>query len=112
MNRKERRAAGKRSRTFEALTPKFSGDALALADLMANARRYYQQGQPAQAEAICNDILARAPSHVHSLNLLGVIAQTSGRHKLAVKVLAKAIASDPLSAACHYNIASSYLILN
>jgi SAM-dependent methyltransferase/tetratricopeptide (TPR) repeat protein len=112
MNRKERRAAGKRSRTFEALTPKFSGDALALADLMANARRYYQQGQPAQAEAICNDILARAPSHVHSLNLLGVIAQASGRHKLAVKVLAKAIASDPLSAACHYNIASSYLILN
>ena len=52
------------------------------------------------------------PTHVHSLNLIGIIAQSSGRHQLSVKMFTRAIASDPLNAACHYNIGSSCQALN
>jgi ubiquinone/menaquinone biosynthesis C-methylase UbiE/tetratricopeptide (TPR) repeat protein len=44
---------------------------------------------------------------VPALNLLGLIYQEAGRHKLAVKALEKAVASDASNAACHYNLASS-----
>ena len=46
------------------------------------------------------------------LNLLGLIAQTSGRHKLQFRMFARAIAADEVYAACHYNIASSYQALD
>jgi SAM-dependent methyltransferase len=113
MNRKERRASLKRRNSSAYATS--AGDrnkALVSADLLAEANRHYQQGQFVKAQDFCNRILARQPSHVNALNLLGLIHQTSGRHKLAVKVLAKALASDALNAACHYNIASSYQTLN
>src|SRR5262249_54157599 len=45
------------------------------------------------------------------LNLLGVVYQASGRHRLAVKLLARAIAVDDLDAGFHYNIACSYQAL-
>jgi len=79
---------------------------------MAEARRHYQEGRNAQAEVLCRQVLAREPAHVHSLNLIGVIAQASGRHRLAVKMFAEAIVSDALNAACHYNVASSYQALD
>jgi ubiquinone/menaquinone biosynthesis C-methylase UbiE/tetratricopeptide (TPR) repeat protein len=113
MNRKARRAGLK--------SPKFSinaaladdrGDAPADADLIARARLHRERGQPDQAQDICNKILAREPSHILALNLLGLILQESGRHRLAVKTLTKAIAADALNAACHYNIAASYQALN
>lgn len=109
MNRKTRRAGLK--------SPKFSinialaddrGDAVTAAHLITQARGYRERGQPDQAQDICNGILAREPSHILALNLLGLILQESGRHRLAVKTLTKAIAADALNAACHYNIAASY----
>jgi ubiquinone/menaquinone biosynthesis C-methylase UbiE len=113
MNRKERRAAGQHGRAAANITSAVDGnEALSIADLMAEARKHYQEGRAAQAQDICNQILALAPSYVHSLNLLGIIAQASGRHNTAVKMFAKALASDELSAACHYNIATSYQALN
>jgi len=108
MNRKERRAAAKHGK----LTPIAGDTGPPPEDLLAEARRYYQQGLLTQAKELCNRILARAEQHVPALNLLGVIAQATGRHKLAVKILTRAIASDALNAACHYNIATSYLALD
>src|ERR1700735_3606058 len=104
MNRSERRAAVARAKA--AASPA-SRD---IADLIAEANRAYQQKQSAQTEIICRQILTRVPAHPTALNLLGLINQTSGRHKLAVKMFAKAIAADDLDAACHYNIASSYQV--
>src|SRR4029077_11589814 len=52
--------------------------------------------------------LSRAPAHATCLNLLGVIYQTSGRHRLAGKLFAKAVAVDDLDAGFHYNIACSH----
>ena len=102
MNRSRRRAAVASGR-----------DALSVAmvdipELLAAANRAYQQRRLTDAEIICKQILSRAPTHPTCLNLLGVVYQTSGRHQLAVKLFAKAIASDDLDAGFHYNIACSY----
>ena len=48
---------------------------------------------------------------MQSLNLLGLMAQASGDHGAAVKMFAKAIASDEVNAACHYNVGNSYQAL-
>jgi SAM-dependent methyltransferase len=102
MNRSKRRAAVARGR--DALT----AAAVDIAQLMAGANSAYQQRQLADAEVICKQILSRAPTHATCLNLLGVVYQTSGRHRLAVKLFAKAIAVDDLDPGFHYNIACSY----
>ena len=68
-------------------------------------------GRIDEAQEICRQILAREPAHVQSLNLLGLMAQASGDHRVAVKMFAKAIASDEVNAACHYNVGNSYQAL-
>src|SRR5579862_1419923 len=83
-----------------------------IADLMEQAIWHHQHSRPKEAEDICHEILARQPQHVHALNLLGLILQASGRHRAAVKALAKALASDASNAACQYNIGTSYQALN
>jgi ubiquinone/menaquinone biosynthesis C-methylase UbiE len=112
MNRKARRAGLKgRNVAGGAAAANAAGSAAATSDLMTKARWHHQQGQAGPAQDICNQILEREPGHVHALNLLGLILQASGRHRLAVKALAKAVASDQLNAACHYNLGSSYQAL-
>jgi SAM-dependent methyltransferase len=102
MNRSKRRAVIASGR--DAL----SAAAVDIPELLAAANTAYQQRRLANAEVICKQILSRAPSHATCLNLLGVVYQTSGRHRLAVKLFAKAIAVDDLDAGFHYNIACSY----
>jgi SAM-dependent methyltransferase len=112
MNRKERRAANKRGEE-SARTPSAPGFAadVGTAELAAEASRLHRAGRGSEAQAICRHILAREPDHVQSLNLLGLMAQASGDHRGAVKLFAKAIASDELNAACHYNAGNSYQVL-
>jgi 2-polyprenyl-3-methyl-5-hydroxy-6-metoxy-1,4-benzoquinol methylase len=118
MSRRERRAAVAGGKTVADGKTVAGGRATAssapadITDLMSQAQRAYQNGRSAQAEAICKQILARDAAHMASLNLLGVINQAAGRHRLAVKMFAKAIALDDLAAPCHYNIACSYLALD
>src|SRR5882757_2751923 len=113
MNRKERRAANKRgdesARRPNALA--FGSSAVSIGDLAAEASRARGMGRINEAQEICRQILAREPAHVQSLNLLGLMAQASGDHRGAVKMLAKAIASDEVNAACHYNVGNSYQAL-
>src|SRR3984957_14416269 len=112
MNRKERRAANKRgeesARKPSALT--FPAGA-SIAELAAQASRSRAAGRINEAREICRQILAREPAHVQSLNLLGLMAQASGDHRAAVRMFAKAIASDEVNAACHYNVGNSYQAL-
>ena len=113
MNRKERRAAGKR-RDESARRPNalaFGSAGVSIVDLAAEASRSHAAGRINEAQEICRQILAREPAHVQSLNLLGLIAQASGDHRVAVKMFAKAIASDEVNAACHYNAGNSYQAL-
>ncbi|MGC2125958.1 MAG: hypothetical protein WA652_24200 [Xanthobacteraceae bacterium] len=112
MNRKARRADIKR-RTATGAAPVSGGDIrLPIADLMEQASAYHRRGQLARAQQLCEEILARESAHVNALNLSGLILQVSGRHRPAVKMLQKAVAGDPLNAACHYNLASSLQALN
>ena len=110
-NRKQRRIAAKQSLSqFD--RHHAAGAAPADADLMDEARRQFHNGNGKRAEVLCREILARLPTHVDSLNLIGLIGQSSNRHKLSVQMFNRAIESDPLNAACHYNLASSYQTLH
>jgi SAM-dependent methyltransferase/tetratricopeptide (TPR) repeat protein len=113
MNRKERRAADKRREESASRpnAPSFGSASLSIADLAAEASRLRGAGRSNEAQEICRRILAREPAHVQSLNLLGLIAQASGDHRVAVKMFSKAIASDEVNAACHYNAGNSYQAL-
>jgi SAM-dependent methyltransferase len=113
MNRKERRAANKR-REDSARRPSalaFGSASVSILELAADASRLHGMGRINEAQEICRQILAREPAHVPSLNLLGLMAQASGDHRGAVKMFAKAIASDEVNAACHYNVGNSYQAL-
>jgi SAM-dependent methyltransferase len=112
MNRKERRANLKRGGSPARLGQSEAWDkAFTTEDLLAKARSHYQQRQPELARNIAERILAREPSHVPALNLLGLIYQEAGHHRLAVKTLTKAVSLDALNAACHYNLATSHQAL-
>jgi len=113
MNRKERRAANKR-RDEPASRPNalaFDPAGVSIVDLAAEASRFRGIGRINEAQEICRRILAREPAHVPSLNLLGLMAQESGDHRAAVKMFAKAIASDDANTACYYNAGNSYQAL-
>jgi 2-polyprenyl-3-methyl-5-hydroxy-6-metoxy-1,4-benzoquinol methylase len=112
MNRKTRRAGLKSANSATiSVSAEVGLGALPVTELMAHADRHHQLGRPEQAEIVCNKILAREPAHAHALNLLGMLLQESGQHRLAVKTLSKAIAADPFNAASHYNIAAAYQTL-
>jgi predicted O-linked N-acetylglucosamine transferase (SPINDLY family) len=55
----------------------------------------YRAGKPAEALAICAQLLALAPDHVDGLHLLGVSALDSGRLDLAEQALTQATSVDP-----------------
>jgi SAM-dependent methyltransferase/tetratricopeptide (TPR) repeat protein len=112
MNRKERRAASKRRDEPDRNpgSPAFPA-AIGIVDLATEASRWYGLRRISEAQQICRQILARDPAHVQTLNLLGLMAQEFGDHRSAVKMFAKAIASDEVNAACHYNIGNSYQAL-
>ncbi len=111
MNRKERRAMVKRSPPISLAVPEHGPAQASIPDLIDEARRQYRHGNGAQAERLCKQVLSRAPTHVHSLNLIGLVAQSSDRYQLSLKMFTKAIESDPLNAACHCNIGISYQAL-
>jgi SAM-dependent methyltransferase/tetratricopeptide (TPR) repeat protein len=106
MNRKERRAASKRGPSL-AVAP----DGVDTEALMEVARQLRRQGRFREAEDVCGRILARVPAHVPCLNLLGLLAQASGRHAKAVKSFSAALAADASDAPCRFNLAHSYLAL-
>jgi SAM-dependent methyltransferase/tetratricopeptide (TPR) repeat protein len=110
MNQKER-AALKHARKLAVPAPA-SALSREIDELAAQARRHFGLRDFEPAQKLCKDILSRAPSHVDSMNLLGLMAQESARHAKAVRYFKKAIAADPDNAACHYNIGSSYEALN
>jgi SAM-dependent methyltransferase len=110
MSRKERLAALKRDKRLSvpalASAPPRVEDLVQ--DLAAQAQRHFNLRDFATAQKLCKDVLSYAPPHVASLNLLGLMAQESGRHAKAVRFFSKAIAVDSDNAACHYNMGSSY----
>ena len=112
MNRKQRRASAKRDLHLVAGSAAAERDQDAsLADLMSRAHWHHQKRQPEEAREICDRIFKREPAHVGALNLVGLIHQDAGRHKMAIREFKRAVAADDLDAACHYNLASAWQAL-
>ncbi|MGA9072242.1 MAG: tetratricopeptide repeat protein [Terracidiphilus sp.] len=93
------------------LVPKRQGPNAAppvdLNGLCANALRFHQQGQLAEAERLYRQVLELDPHHADSLHLLGVLAHQVGRNDVAVELISKAIARDRRPAAFHTNLGTA-----
>jgi predicted O-linked N-acetylglucosamine transferase (SPINDLY family) len=62
-----------------------------------------QAGRIADAQAVCREILERAPRHFDALHLLGVTEYQSGRYEEADRLLQQALLVEPRSAAALSN---------
>jgi 2-polyprenyl-3-methyl-5-hydroxy-6-metoxy-1,4-benzoquinol methylase/tetratricopeptide (TPR) repeat protein len=102
MSRRDRRAALARGKAPATAS---------LSELAADATLAVQQGRSLDAEVLCKQILAVDPRQPTALNIMGLLYQASGNHRLAAKSLAKAVAANAMDAACHYNLAASYQAL-
>jgi tetratricopeptide (TPR) repeat protein len=93
------------------LVPKRQGQNAAppvdLNALCANALRFHQQGQLAEAERLYRQVLDLDPRHADSLHLLGVLAHQVGRNDVAVELIGKAIARDRRPATFHTNLGTA-----
>jgi tetratricopeptide (TPR) repeat protein len=83
----------------------------ALSQAYATALDSFQAGDLPRAEAICQEILGRAPTHAQALHLLGVLVHQAGRHEDAVGYIRRAIASGPPSTEFHYNLGVALQVL-
>jgi SAM-dependent methyltransferase/tetratricopeptide (TPR) repeat protein len=99
MNRKERRAAGKRSPTGGGAQrpPDAAG-------LFVEAVRQHQLGRIFDAEALCRAVLSADASHAGALHLLGVIAMHRGLAAEAAGHFGKAAEIRPDIAIGHHSL--------
>jgi tetratricopeptide (TPR) repeat protein/SAM-dependent methyltransferase len=104
MNRKDRRAAGKRGAGGGPFAPTTATGALA-GNLFAAAVQHFRAGQIDAAERACRDVLTFDRNHVNALHLLGMIAFQAGRHQAALELVGKAVALDGRNADGHFNLA-------
>jgi tetratricopeptide (TPR) repeat protein len=77
---------------------------LDVAKLYAEAIALRESRRPAEAETIARRILASAPNHRLTFNLLGVLREEAGDHKEAADLLARLVELDPEDAEAHYNL--------
>jgi 2-polyprenyl-3-methyl-5-hydroxy-6-metoxy-1,4-benzoquinol methylase/tetratricopeptide (TPR) repeat protein len=99
MNRKERRAAAKRS---QAASP--APNPAQIANLFAEAVRHQTVGRLFDAEALCRQVLACDAGHAGSLHLLGVIAMQRGLSEEAVTNFRAAAEIRPDIAIGHHSL--------
>jgi SAM-dependent methyltransferase/tetratricopeptide (TPR) repeat protein len=102
MSRRDRRAALARGKVEPTAN---------LTELVAEATQAFQEGRGIDAEVLCKQILAADARQPTALNVMGLLYQASGNHRLAAKTLAKAVAANQVDAACQYNLAASYQAL-
>jgi protein O-GlcNAc transferase len=101
MNRNQRRLARKKSAPA---TPSMTSRVPAL---FSDAVRLHREGRLADAERQYRGVLALDARHAESLHRLGLIAYQEGRHEIAVDLIGRAIAIDPMAAAYHCNLGSA-----
>ena len=96
MNRQQRRAR-------EKATERSPGNPR-LRSLFERAVGCQSQGQLADAEQLCAQIIAADPCHAEAMNLAGVLASQTGQQELALQRLRAAIALAPRAADYHANL--------
>ncbi|MGD9719937.1 MAG: tetratricopeptide repeat protein [Pirellulales bacterium] len=68
---------------------------------------HHRQGNLSEAEMLYRQVLAAQADHVDALQLLGVLAHQSGRHREAVELIHRALAHGPV-AALYNNLGEAY----
>jgi len=96
MNRKDRRAAGKRG---------LDAPVTDAASLFAQAVHHHQAGRLPDAERLFRHVLAIERGHIASLHHLGMIALQRGEPQAAIEPISRALAIDPGNPVLHYNFA-------
>jgi len=86
-------------------------DAAHISGLILKAARLYQARRLQEAEAMCGEALAHAPTNADALNLMGVIAADSGRHERAIGLFDRAIQANDASIEPLFNKAQSLTAL-
>ena len=75
--------------------------------LIGQALQLLQNSSPVEAEKILLKILNLDPNNLPTLEILGVIAGSKGKHAESVNYLAKAVKIDPNNPSLHYNLAKA-----
>jgi tetratricopeptide (TPR) repeat protein len=88
MNRRERRAAARKPQTA-------SNGAGTPAEHHAAGLRYWQSGQPLDAQLCCQQALAIDPNHADTLHLMGLISLQAKQYDHALEWIAHAIKQNP-----------------
>jgi predicted O-linked N-acetylglucosamine transferase (SPINDLY family) len=76
-----------------------------LARTFEAALQHHRAGALTEAEARYRQVLGELPGHPDALQMLGILAQQTGRGAEAVELLSRAVGHDPRSAIRHYNLA-------
>jgi predicted O-linked N-acetylglucosamine transferase (SPINDLY family) len=76
------------------------------------ARQYHDAAQFDRAAELCDQILAVLPDHVGTLHLAGVLARHANQPALAITLLERAAAADPLSPEIAYDLAHAQWLTN
>lgn len=72
------------------------------------ALAHHQAGRSTEAATACACILAAAPSHAPTLNLLGMITAASGQTEASLSLFQRAIAQHPVESSYHFNLGATY----
>ena len=92
MNRRERRAAGKRAKTDQSVRA-----APAPAALYETGLQHLRAGRHLDAQIACQQALTIDPGHADSLHLMGLLALRAQQYDHAVAWLSRAIRQNPRS---------------
>ncbi|WP_321905245.1 sulfotransferase [Paraburkholderia tropica] len=78
---------------------------LTFAEALTRAYAHWNAGQAAQAEQLCQRVLAVSPGQSDALHLLGLMAHAYGNLDLAIEHLQGACRAPQANAVCHANLA-------
>src|SRR5215469_8817994 len=102
MNRRQRRAAGKRDGYIGPHST--AGSHSATTDLFNVALRYHRNGRLAEAERLYRQVLSVDPSHAQSLHSLGLLAHQAGHPDAAIERITLAIAANNRVPEFHHDL--------
>ena len=108
MNRKERRAAGRRSGASVATTA-MAPPPQVLAELFGAALTHHRSGELVEAERRYRHILSLAPNHAESHGMLGVALLAQNKVNDAIPHLERGTALKPDFAGAHDDLARAYM---
>ncbi|NGZ26697.1 MAG: tetratricopeptide repeat protein, partial [Magnetococcales bacterium] len=91
------------------LTPKTASEPTTVKERYEQALLAYRQGDNERAEQLCWEILMIQSQHADTLNMMAVIARTSGRGAAGVELAGRAVKVKPHFFAYHFNLGLAYL---